>query len=201
MCRRTSVILTVAALGMAAPALAQDARAFRTFPQFVGTWVLDEAASTGRLRMAPPPPRTVTIATTTTEISVTRTIELPPEPPGREGFRLSTETPPPEVYRFDGTEIVRTRGTYEHAYTFTLVADALALTTKTRNWVRRGDPQMSEREAFTSVTDAYSVAGDVLTLHRQLTSVDGEGRIYEMQEPANNFRHTYIYRRAPAGAE
>ena len=79
-----------------------------------------------------------------------------------------------------------------------LVADALALTEKTSNWVRRGDPQMTNRDAFTMVTDAYSVEGDVLTVHRQLTSVNGDGQIRSMQEPANRVRETYVYRRAPA---
>ena len=104
------------------------------------------------------------------------------------------ETLAPVVYRFDGTETVREQGIYEHRSTFALVADALALTTKTRNWVRRGDPQMSEREAFTAVTDAYSVEGDVLTVHRQLTSVNGAGQIYVMHGPART-RQTYVYRR------
>jgi hypothetical protein len=170
----------------------------RTFPEFVGTWVLDEAASTGRLRMAPPPARTITIATTTTDITVTETLQLEPETRGG-GRRLATETPPPVVYRFDGSETVRVEGIYEHRSTFALVADALALTTKTRNWVRRGDPQMSEREAFTAVTDAYSVEGDVLIVHRQLTSVNGSGQIYVMQGPTGNVRQTYVYRRIAVG--
>jgi hypothetical protein len=185
-------------LMLAASVQAQDNARFRTFPEFVGTWILDEAASTGRMRMAPLPPRTVTIATITTEVTITSTIELPPETPGREGKRTATETPPPEVYRFDGTPTVRYVGLYEYTNTFSLVADALALTTKTSNWVRRGDPLMSNRNAFTAVTDAYSVEGDVLTLHRQLTSVNGEGQLAVMQ--TNNSRHTYVYRRAPARA-
>ena len=45
-------------------------------------------------------------------------------------------------------------------------------------------------------TDAYSVNGDVLTVHRQLTSVNGNGEIWVMQEPTNNFRQTYVYRRS-----
>ena len=185
------LILTAASTGVAA----QNERPVRTFPEFVGTWALDEAASTGLLRMAPPPPRTLTIATTTTAIIVTHTLQLPPETRGG-GFRTATETPPPVVYRFDGTETVREEGIYEHRSTFALVADALALTTKTRNWVRRGDPLMTEREAYTAVTDAYSVEGDVLTLHRQLVSVNGSGQIFVMQGPARN-RQTYVYRRAP----
>jgi hypothetical protein len=48
---------------------------------------------------------------------------------------------------------------------------------------------------FTLVTDAYSVQGDVLTLHRQLVSVSPSGTIFTMMEPSNNFRHTFVYRR------
>ena len=50
---------------------------------------------------------------------------------------------------------------------------------------------------FTLVTDAYAVDGDVLTVHRQLASVNDAGQIYVMQDPANNVRHTYVYRRRP----
>jgi hypothetical protein len=196
--KRTSPILAIAVLVIAAPGLAQDDQAFRTFPQFVGTWILDEAASTGRMRMAPPPAVTLTIATTSTAITVTRTLDLPP--PGPEGRRLATNTPPPEVYTVNGAPTLRQEGQYEKAYSFVLVADALALTEKMSNWVRRGDPQMTNRDAFTMVTDAYSVEGDVLTVHRQLTSVNGSGEIYVMKEPANQRRQTYIYRRAPAQA-
>jgi hypothetical protein len=197
---RMCVHVAAVVLAAAAPASAQDGQ-FRTFPQFVGAWMLDEAASTGRLRMAPPPARRLTIATTTTAITVTRELRL--EPPGFEGRRLATEEPTTEIYRLDGAPTLRygpNIGQYEYADTFVLVADMLALTTKTSNWVRRGDPQMTNRDAFTMVTDAYSVEGDVLTVYRQLTSVNSAGEIHVMQEPANNLRQTYVYRRAPAPA-
>lgn len=158
----------------------------RTFPLFAGTWLLDEAASTGRLNMAPPVPRTVTIATTPDAVSVTKRLELPPERPGREGKRRATDTPPPEIYRFDGTETTLWDG---QRATFLLVGDALALT------IRRGNPARGDN--ITVVTDAYSVEGDVLTLERQLSTVlMPAGHIATMKEPANNFRHVYIYRRA-----
>ena len=182
-------VLVTAAL----PVRAQD-QAFRTFPQFVGSWVLDEGASTGRMRMAPLPARTLTIGTTPTGITVTRTLQLPPATGG--GGFTATEAPAPEVYRLDGTPTLRYEGMYEYSYSFLLVADALALTQTTSHWVRRGDPQMSNRNAYTMVTDAYAVEGDVLTVHRQLTSVNGDGQIHTMREPANNLRQTYVYRRA-----
>jgi hypothetical protein len=58
---------------------------------------------------------------------------------------------------------------------------------------------MSERNAFTMVTDAYSVNGDVLTIHRQLTSVNGNGEIRVMQSPTGNSRQTYVYQRSGSG--
>jgi hypothetical protein len=168
----------------------------RTFSEFVGTWTLDQSASSGRMRMAPPPAVSLRISTNPNEISVTSTLDLPPETPGREGKRLATNTPPPKVYRLNGAPTLVYGGQYEYSYTFQLVADALVLTEKTSNWVRRGDPLMSNRGAFTMVTDALSVDGDTLTLHRQLTSVNGNGQIYVMSTPEMNRRQTYVYRRA-----
>ena len=190
--RQAFLIITLAIAMVAAPVLAQTQRPVRTFPEFVGRWILDPAASTGRMRMAPPPAQTLTIATTATDITVTRVLDLPP--PSRGGDRrMATNNPPPEVYRFDGTlttqeEYPGSGATYQQ--TFSLVADALALTRK------RIGRDAGEKESFTAVTDALSVTGDVLTLHRQLTSVTAAGEILTMQEPTNNFRHTYIYRRS-----
>lgn len=180
-----------------APVLAQieirdlSTRPVRTFPEFVGTWILDEAASRGRLTLTPRPARTLAIATTPTDISITKILRLIPN------VDRPDIAPQTEVYKFDGSDAVRQEGLYEHRYRFTLVADALALTIRTQNWQRAGDPLMSQRNAFTAVTDAYSVDGDVLTVHRQLTSVSHDGAILEMSNPANGLRHTYVYRRAP----
>ena len=155
-------------------------RPVRTFPQFVGTWTLDEAASTGRLRMAP---LVVTIATTATHVTVTKRL--------RAASDGASNSPPPEVYRLDGVETdhpdPNNLFTMERTHRFTLVADMLALTVKER---RRGG-----NGAFTQVTEAYVVDGDVLTVHRQLTSITASGEILVMQEPTNNNRHTFIYRR------
>ena len=197
---RSCLVVATVFLGAAGPAPAQDGQ-FRTFPQFVGTWLLDVEASTGRMRMAPPPPVTLAIETTSTDITVTHTLDLPPETPGREGRRLATDTPPPVVYTLNGAPTLRYDGQYEYSYTFMLVADALVLTEKMSNWVRRGDPLMSNRGGFTMVTDALHVAGDVLTLHRQLTSVTGAGQILVMSTPEMNLRQTYIYRRETSPGE
>jgi hypothetical protein len=159
-------------------------RPLRLFPQFVGTWVLDEAASTGRLTMAPRVPLSLTIATTPTELTLTRTLRL------QANDRVSN-APPPEVYRLDGSETwikdERTGVTIDRSLRFTLVADMLALTV-------REAPRAGGR-SFTQVTDALEIDGDLLKLHRQLTSMTDTGAIYVMQEPTNNFRHTYVYRR------
>ena len=171
-----TLICTIAIF--ATPALAQDGRPVRTFPEFVGTWVLDEAASTGGLPSTPRIASRMTITTTPAAITIAKRLRLDPRD------KIS-DTPDPEVYRFDGTETTVGR----HHYSFRLVADALALTVKL----------MSNDGGFTLTTDAYSVTGDVLTVHRQLSSVTADGHIRVMQVPANNFRHTYIYRRETPG--
>jgi hypothetical protein len=193
--RRMCLLVVVAAFGAATPVLGQSERQVRTFSEFAGTWNLDRAATTGRITEATAV--SLTVVTTSTQITLTKVLDLPPERPGREGKRLATNNPPPEVYRLDGTPTIRERGEYELSYTLMLVADALALTEKTVNWVRRGDPLMSDRNAFTMATDAYSVTGDVLTMHRQHTSVNGNGEIRVMQGPTGNSRQTYAYRLVP----
>ena len=161
-----------------------EPRPTRTFPQFVGTWLLDEAASTGQLAITPRIPSSMTIETTPNDITVTKRLRLGPRDRG-------SATPPPEVYRLDGTETravdERTGVALDRLFRFTLVADMLALTIK--------EPRPGGGAAFTQVTDAYAVDGDVLTMHRQLVSVNGAGQIYVMQEPTNNNRHTFVYRR------
>jgi len=167
-----------AVIGFSSLAWAQAERPVRTFPEFVGTWVLDESASTGPLVITPRIPSRMTITTTPSAITIAKRLRLDPRD------RIS-DTPEPEVYRFDGTETSVGR----HHYSFRLVADALALTEK----------HMSSGGGFTLSTDAYSVAGDVLTVHRQLSAVTPAGHILVMQVPANNFRYTYIYRRETPG--
>ena len=162
----------------------------RTFSEFVGTWILDEAASTGPLTLTPRIPLRMTIATTPTEISVTKRLRLDP----RDAASRVSDSPPTEVYRFDGTEAKGTDVTMaagEAWRRFTLVADMLALTTK----------QVGYDKAFTMHTDALAIQGDVLTLHRQLSSINGSGQIYVMQHPPNNTRHTYVYRRESSTAK
>jgi hypothetical protein len=153
-----------------------DPRPIRTFAHFAGTWTLDEAASTGRLTLAP---LKITIETTPAEIKVTK----------QQGPRYTQRFPPPEIYRMDGTETVDDNARPRAVRRFTLVADMLALTTKN---IRTGD------NGFTLQTEAYAVDRDVLTFHVQLVSVDVSGHVLLMQEPTNNFKHTFTYRRGDA---
>jgi len=177
-------LLCAAAIALPMPVRAQTERPVRTFPEFAGAWIIDDAASAGR--QTPSVPRRLTITTSPQSITVTKVLQIPDPPPERAAYQYGTNNPPPEVYRLDGTPTIVGERTFEHHYTFMLVADALALTVKT---VRLGD------RSFTQVTDAYSLADDVLTLHRQLTSVNPEGQIRAMQQPANNVRQTFVYRR------
>lgn len=184
---RASVVLILLCALAAGPARLSGAQQLgpqpvRMFPEAVGTWLLDEAASTGPLTITPRIPLRMTIATTPTEILVTRRLRL-------DSRDRVTEAPPTETYRLDGTETAGTdvtMGAGEAWRRFTLVADMLALTTKQ---IRPGD------KAFTMHTDALSVQGDVLTLYRQLSSINDSGQILVMQHVPNNSRHTYVYRR------
>ena len=151
----------------------------RTFPQFAGTWVLDEQASTGTLTMAPRSPRTLTITATPEVLTLTERLRLHPK----------DNIPELQVraVRFDGTPANRAGGVYETQDTFLLVADMLVVSTRTS---RQGD-----KGPFDLATDAFAVTGDVLTMYRQLSHVDPPGTIATMGFQPNNFRHTFIYRR------
>jgi hypothetical protein len=150
------------------------------FSDFVGTWVLDEAASTGRMSAAPG--STVTLASTPTEITLTRTRKLP-----EQRSNPADDSPIRQTYRMDGSDTaVIDGGRRELRGRFLLVSDALVFTTS--EMPRGGD--------FNIVTDAYEVAGDVMTARRQLVAVRAPGYIATMQEPSNNHPHTFVYRRA-----
>jgi hypothetical protein len=183
-------LLCAAVVTIPSLALAQAGGPSRTFPEFVGAWVLDEAASTGRLGIAPRIPVRMTIGTTADAITVTKELRL------HASDRVS-RTPAPEIYRLDGSDTSRvderTGATLDISHRFTLVADMLALTVTERRAGGGGG-------GHTAVTDAYAVAGDVLTLHRQLTSVTASGQLRLMQDPVNNLRHTFVYRREAARA-
>ncbi len=177
--RNLSLLCIFGAIVFASPlnmAAQDDPRPVRTFAHFAGMWTLDEAASTGRPTLAP---LKITIETTAAEIKVTK----------EHGPRYAQRLPPPEIYRLDGAETVGGDFRLRAVRRFTLVADMLALTTKN---------ERAGQKAFTLQTEAYAVDGDVLTLHVQLVSVNGSGHVLLMQEPTNNFKHTFIYRRSDA---
>ena len=158
----------------------RDIQPPREFPEFRGTWIRDEGAGSGRiagLTVA----RTLVIATTPTEISVAKDGAVP------------------EIYRFDGTEAQirdpRTGAPLDRRYSFLLVADMLALTSRWTRLPGLGDSRKAA--AIETITDAYRVAGDVLTVERQLSVVwQPPGSIATMQNAGNN-RQTIVYRRAP----
>jgi hypothetical protein len=83
--------------------------------------------------------------------------------------------------------------TFGFSFRFTLVADGLALTTRRTRPANGG--------SFTNViTDGYSVAGDVLTVERQLSVVQQpSGMLVTLSDPRNN-RQTIVYRRDAASA-
>ena len=153
----------------------------RTFPQFVGTWVLDEQASTGTLTMAPRIARTLTISTTPEVLTLTERLRLRP---GDNINELQIR-----AVRFDGTPAVRDRDShvYEYQDTFLLVADMIVVSTRSA--------RSRDAGVFDLATDAFSVDGDVLTLHRQLSHIDPPGHIATMGFEPNNFKHTFVYRR------
>ena len=156
----------------------------RLFPEFEGTWVLDEQASTGRVSATPG--ATVTFAITPTEITLTRTPKLPEQ----QGNPARGSLPFVHVFRLDGTE-TSTDTPYPYPRgRFQLVSDALVFTTIT---VPRDDN-------FDTVTDAYSIDGDRLIARRQIVAIRAPGYIATMQEPTNNRFHHYVYRRAPIAA-
>jgi hypothetical protein len=179
-------LVMLAALAVPAAIPAQNNLPPRTFSQFAGTWVLDEAASTGRLNITPRIPSRMTIEATPLAVTVTKIPRLRPAD-------KVPAAPVPETYRLDGMETrvtdPATGVALDRSFRFTLVADMLALTIK--------EGRHGEDGAFTLVTDAYAVDGDQLTLHRQLSSISPSRTVYTMTEPTNNSRHTFVYRRAP----
>jgi hypothetical protein len=144
------------------------------FQPLRGSWTLDVTAGRGHiagLSVA----RTLTIATTATELVLTR------------------DSSASEAYRLDGAETA----SFDTHRIAMPVADALALTTRR---IRR-----QRGYAFTNViTDAYSVGGDVLTIDvvvQALASPDsrtegnyGPGHLVQLEDPGNE-RQTIVYRR------
>jgi hypothetical protein len=147
----------------------------RLFSTFAGTWALDPDAGRGHITGLPVA-GTLVISTSPTAITVVK------------------DSRAPETYRFDNREADLPGGAVANFhFSFALVADALALTTR-RTRSDRG-------HAFTNIiTDAYAVRGDVLTIERQLSVlVEPPGNLVTLQDENNN-RQTFVYRRVAAAA-
>ena len=183
-CRMMPILAALVWLAGGAAA-AQDSDRAREFPEFRGTWVLDEKGTDG-LRATTSRTgesllfdaagmavaRRIVIATTPTEISLTKDVGLPAS------------------YRFDGTETqmrdARTGGALAPRYRLTLVADALALT---ETLPGNGPTRV--------ITDAYSLQEwDVLVVVRTLSYVAAEGHLRTLAG-LRNYPQKLVYRRQP----
>jgi hypothetical protein len=143
----------------------------RDFGEFAGPWVLDEGAGRGRLAWGLPLVRTLTIATAPTQVTVRK------------------DGGPAEIYRVDGSETALGDG---RRASLALVSEALALTTK-RTRTREGQSRTN------IITDAYAVAGDVLTIERRASILwEPPGTLTFLGKDPQNSRQTLVYRRAPA---
>lgn len=183
--------LLVAAIACVANpgAFAQDAGP-RDFAEFRGTWMLDEKATEGlrysKDRAGQPVPvdgsglpiaRVLVIATTPTEMTVTRGSALP------------------EIYRYDGSETQardpRTGASLDERYSFSLAAGLVALTAKTTT-----DSSVRGLRLTEIVTDALSLPeGNVLKVERQLAFLQEPGGHLRTLAGLRNAVHTFLYRR------
>lgn len=168
-----------AAAILAGPAVqAQDSDRPREFAEFRGTWVREPSAPGDSVGSSYYVGRTLVVATTPTEISITKDSKL-------------TET-----YRFDGIETQakepRTGALLDPRHSFRLVAGMLALTTRTTS-----SPGAAGLRTTAILTDAYSLPEfNILRVERQISV---------LQEPPGHLRtlglrnstETYVYRRAP----
>jgi hypothetical protein len=184
------LIAWVLASFAAGPIQAQDSDRPRAFEEFRGTWLLDDAAGTAGIRhianragqrvtvdsLGLSLARTLVIETTATEMSLAKDSSLP------------------EIYRFDGTETAtrdpRTGAPLATRFTFTLVAEALALTSRLSRCCDAGGRSTTE-----IVTDLYDLTEwNVLTVQRQLSYLRPEGYLRNLSGLRNNSQ-TIIYRR------
>ena len=188
------IIVVVLAFAALLEARVQDSDHPREFTQFRGTWLLDDTGPedirqrVDRLGrpvtfdgLGLPLARQLVIETTGTAITVTKDAGLP------------------EVYRFDGAETQtkdpRTGAPLAHRYSFTLVAQTLALTSKITRCCDVGGGASTE-----IITDAYSLAEwNVLRMERQLSYLRPEGFLRDLSGARNN-KQTIFYKRQEAAA-
>jgi hypothetical protein len=184
------LLLTLACLS-AVPVLAQDVGQPRDFSEFRGRWVLDEKATEGLRvvtnRLGQPVvydhaglaiARSLVIAGTDAEITVARDGDLP------------------ETYRFDGSESQtrdpRTGAYFTTRYSFLLVANIVALTTRR--------PTAADASGFSTsemITEALSLPeAGLLRIERQVSYLHHPpGQLWH-RPGLPGAPHTLFYRRA-----
>jgi hypothetical protein len=161
-------------------------RQLNDFFEYRGRWTLDAKESVG----IPSPPEGVApeVVRLLAALNVAR--ELVITTTERE-FSVAKDGAEPEVYKIDGNETQerdpRTGAGLDRFYRFTQVADSVALTRR----LRLGTPTEPGAEL---ITDAYSVAGSVLTVERLRSHVFPPGSVAVMNEPGSH-RMTLVYRR------
>ena len=194
MSRRAPLIFVAVALVLVATAAAQDSDRPREFTEFRGTWLLDDTAGTENIRhgvdragrsltydgLGLSLARRLVIETSATAITLTKDSSLP------------------EVYRLDGTETQtkdpRTGAPLAHRYSFTLVSQMLALTSRLTRCCDAGGRASTE-----IITDAYSLPEfNVLRMERQLSYLRPEGFLRDLSGVRNS-KQTLSYRREGAG--
>ena len=175
--------LALEAQGLPIPAVR---RQLNDFFEFRGRWIFDEKESVG----LPPPPQGIARETLRYLAALNVSRELVIATTETE-FSVAKDGSEPEVYKVDGSETQerdpRTGAWLDRFYRFTQVADSVALTRR----LRLGTPAEPGAEL---VTDAYSVAGSVLTVERLRSHVFPPGSVAVLPEPGSH-RMTLVYRR------
>lgn len=187
---RIGALLATTVLAATAIAAAQDSPLPRQFPEFRGTWVLDEKATEG---LHPLATRTGSVVLyDELGVRVARNLVIATTPTA---LTLTEDGGLPEVYQFDGSETQvrdpKTNAPLYPYYRFGLVAGMLALTARTPR--TPGTPRMPGGAEI--VTDALSMpAFDVLRVERQLSIVGPDGQLMTLSR-TRNIPHVLIYRR------
>jgi hypothetical protein len=161
-------------------------RQLNDFFEYRGRWTLDAKESVG----IPSPPEGVApeVVRLLAALNVARELVITTT---ETEFSVAKDGAEPEVYKIDGNETQerdpRTGAGLDRFYRFTQVADSVALTRR----LRLGTPTEPGAEL---ITDAYSVAGSVLTVERLRSHVFPPGSVAVMNEPGSH-RMTLVYRR------
>jgi hypothetical protein len=161
-------------------------RQLNDFFEYRGRWTLDAKESVG----IPSPPEGVApeVVRLLAALNVARELVITTT---ETEFSVAKDGAEPEVYKIDGNETQerdpRTGAGLDRFYRFTQVADSVALTRRLRLGTRT-------EPGAELITDAYSVAGSVLTVERLRSHVFPPGSVAVMNEPGSH-RMTLVYRR------